>query len=514
MKKLITLLMLLCPLLGSAQQWVIDFSDRPECSSLVNGMSNGEGNVIVVGAYGANGGYTNHFTPMLMKLSPDGSHAENVMDNGFDRLRLNSVVRLNNGNYLTAGVFTDGTAGLMNPQPYKKVGVIVFNDSLDVIGTRVYESEMIPDGVFNSGMDVKSQLLLDDDGTVVLCGTYSYIDSTSYSLPANMHRPYFYRFNESGDTLACRYLRPKKSEPDFNVFSFECYQIVRDPQADGYMIMGRGLNGNSSLLFYDENFNYVRSFCPTYNGLKPLYYGFNSDFWLSDDRVLTFGHTPGENLELLLADIDIGGSVNKYVNIYHPSDTSSTAAQGHCMAVVNDTTIYGGFYSYHAFKDLDIWPGVCLFDKNMELLGIRYFPLEGYYECFVNAILPAADGGCLLLCTSYHEQTRSGLAIKLSREDLNPIPCGVKEIPQERLQALAFPNPTHGELNIDISGIPENTENRVSITDMQGMVRMSRIIRGNGNLLTIDASSLEAGTYVYSVFNSEKELLKGKFVKE
>lgn len=451
-----------------------------------------------------------------MKVSPDGNHTENVISDEFDRLCLNSVVRLNNGNYLTAGVFTDGTAGLMNPQPYKKVGVIVFNDSLNVIGTRVYESEMIPDGVFNSGMDVKSQLLLDGDGTVVLCGTYSYIDSTSYSLPANMHRPYFYRFNESGDTLACRYLRPKKSEPDFNVFDFECYQIVRDPQADGYMIMGKGLNGNSSLLFYDENFNYVRSFCPTYNGLKPLYYGFNSDFWLSDDRVLTFGHTPGENLELLLADIDIGGSVNKYVNIYHPSDTSSIVAQGHCMAVVNDTTIYGGFYSYHAFKDLDIWSGVCLFNKSMELLGVKSFQYGNDTESnSISTILPSLDGGCLLLGSCSNNSSPCNILItKFSREDLNPIPCGVKEIPQERLQALAFPNPTHGELNIDISGIPENTENRVSITDMHGMVRMNRIIRGNGNLLTIDASSLEAGTYVYSVFNSEKELLKGKFVKE
>jgi len=101
----------------------------------------------------------------------------------------------------------------------------------------------------------------------------------------------------------------------------------------------------------------------------------------------------------------------------------------------------------------------------------------------------------------------------MSREDFNPIPCSVNEVPQGKIKATVFPNPTNGELNINISGLPENTENRVSITDMQGITRMSRIIQGPGNLLTIDASSLEAGVYFYSVYNKEKELIKGKFVK-
>jgi hypothetical protein len=34
--------------------------------------------------------------------------------------------------------------------------------------------------------------------------------------------------------------------------------------------------------------------------------------------------------------------------------------------------------------------------------------------------------------------------------------------------------------------------------------RMNRIIQGSGNLLTIDASVLEAGVYFYSVYKKEK----------
>jgi len=44
--------------------------------------------------------------------------------------------------------------------------------------------------------------------------------------------------------------------------------------------------------------------------------------------------------------------------------------------------------------------------------------------------------------------------------------------------------------------------------------RMSRIIQGSGNLLTIDASVLEAGVYFYSVYNNGKEYSNGKFMKE
>jgi hypothetical protein len=102
----------------------------------------------------------------------------------------------------------------------------------------------------------------------------------------------------------------------------------------------------------------------------------------------------------------------------------------------------------------------------------------------------------------------------MNREDFNPIPCSVKEVPQEALQASAFPNPAKDELNIDISGLPDNKQHRIQITDAIGHVCMNRIIRGNGNLLTVDVSSLKPGVYICTIFNSENEIVRNKFVKE
>ncbi|MBQ3594491.1 MAG: T9SS type A sorting domain-containing protein, partial [Bacteroidales bacterium] len=74
--------------------------------------------------------------------------------------------------------------------------------------------------------------------------------------------------------------------------------------------------------------------------------------------------------------------------------------------------------------------------------------------------------------------------------------------------------PTDGELNIDIRGIDTGSENRVRIIDVNGRVLTSRIIRGSGNVLTMDVSSLDAGVYVYEVFNAEGTISKGRFVKK
>lgn len=104
--------------------------------------------------------------------------------------------------------------------------------------------------------------------------------------------------------------------------------------------------------------------------------------------------------------------------------------------------------------------------------------------------------------------------IRFSREDFNPIPCSVKEVPQEAIKALAYPNPAKDELNIDISGLPENEKHRIQITDAWGHICMDRIIRGEGNVLTVGVAGLSNGIYTYKIYDKEKTLSSGKFVKE
>ena len=187
------------------------------------------------------------------------------------------------------------------------------------------------------------------------------------------------------------------------------------------------------------------------------------------------------------------------------------------MAYVNDTTIYGAYYQW----DRD-WVGgpsitrLCLFNTDDELLGLIKIASDETDHYDPSGILPTPEGGCIIAVNEFHDIAdiyRKGKVIKLSREDFNPIPWSVKEVPQEALKALAFPNPAKEELHIDISGLPENKEHRIQITDALGHVCMSRIIRGSGNLLTVGVSSFSPGVYTYLIYNDENKVITGKFIK-
>jgi hypothetical protein len=50
--------------------------------------------------------------------------------------------------------------------------------------------------------------------------------------------------------------------------------------------------------------------------------------------------------------------------------------------------------------------------------------------------------------------------------------------------------------------------------DALGRPCLDRFIRGEGNVLTVGVSGLKAGVYFYRVYNAEKELLTGKWIKQ
>ena len=504
------------PFIGSAQQWVIDLKDEMPYSAFSGCIVNDDDDMVVFGVCGESAEEGN---PMLVRISSDGYYQIHVLNDsllGFHNqgLLFDDITRLNNGNYMATVYIPVSVSNTV------EFGVIVFNDDFEILSSRLYVADTIAEDIY------LTHLLLDDDGTVVLCGSYEHTVILSNGFKQTFHRPLFYRFDEYGDSLSCRYVKRMPSESGYSLEYFDCNQIKRDPQSDGYIVFGNGTSSagsvqhinQNSVFFYDRDFNSRDTqFCPVDEDWNALFEAMNSDTWLSDDRMLVYGYTLGpETWDLMLADISLDGTVNRYDDFFSIPDTCVNTQGRNWMSMVNDTTIYGSYYIYEDFKKLlDVKPGVCLFTKDMEVLAVRTMS-SAFICCYPRDLVSLHDGGCVLVCmrSSFGSSQQDAVIVKFSREDLNPIPCSVKDIPHDKLQALAFPNPTRGELNIDISGLPNDTENRVSITDMQGMVRMSRIIRGNGNLLTIDASSLEAGTYIYSVSNNEKELLKGMFVKE
>ena len=104
--------------------------------------------------------------------------------------------------------------------------------------------------------------------------------------------------------------------------------------------------------------------------------------------------------------------------------------------------------------------------------------------------------------------------LKLTREEMNPIPASVKEMPVTEIQGKAYPNPAKDVLNIDLSGMENIDGCRFSITDGLGRPCLDRFVRGKGNVLTVGVSGLKAGVYFYRVYDAERDLLSGKWIKE
>ena len=128
----------------------------------------------------------------------------------------------------------------------------------------------------------------------------------------------------------------------------------------------------------------------------------------------------------------------------------------------------------------------------------------------MTAIVTNDDG----LVTISDIDGRAILVKKFLREDFNPIPCSVKDVPRDQIKALAFPNPTSDKLFVDISDIDtQEKQTRIKLFDMHGRICLNRIIRGEGNLLMIDLSSLNSGTYSYQITSDNKVLVCDKFIK-
>lgn len=478
-----------------AQQWEFDYSNGESYIVYENGILDTEGNGILVGGCGPT--YSDCH-PVVMRVESDGTHFKREYDS-LGGLMLTDVVQLCNGNYLAAGEISG-----------EAIGVMVLDQELEVVKTRRYEKIETAFAVLGG------RLLLDRDGTVVMSGKARYPLQNGVS-PSY---PYLYRFDENGDTLRCHFVMPEYPDPEYFMEQYDCHQILMNPSDDGLIIVGTGWNGLPSLITYDRDFNFVSNVWME-NDSVLLFSSYSSSCWLSNEDLLVFGTltpTVHSRRSIGLLDVKLSGGVRRIDRICEDAVLSQIASGAcYCTAFVNDTTIYGSYYSTEDVYVGPYFPSACLFDKDMEVLGSRVFLDEKYTNQKPFFILPQDDGGCIMVTLFIETLVKThGKVMKLSREDFNPVPVGVKQVPQEELQGRVYPNPASDEIHFDISNLPNPVcgEHRISIHDVAGHIIMSRIIRGEGNVLTVGVGSLPAGVYAYRIYNAEREIQKGKFVKE
>ena len=487
----------LLPFVVFAQQWE---AILPDTVSISSGFINEDNTMELVGYSGNYGAYFRVFGDGHYETTtfpaPEGK-----------KLVLQTITPLDNGGCFVSGrIATD-----LSDMNAGELKIMILDDNLNVVKEHTLQEAEGFLGLTDGAA------VMDDDGTIVLLKT-ARREMLNYQ-GGYESRGVLFRFSQSGDSLNCRYLLAEPPAPICYIHQIRNQKLMNDPFSSQTIAVCAGRNGLQSLLYFDYDFNLTNDFFIDDISLPELSSGkyvnrphivswFNeNEMLLVADQQDTVVHNKPH---LLIGKMNREGEIIEKVEI-NKSDTLFYAFGG--MAYANDSTVYVSTRC-HTESWLDpLYPCMYLVSTGLEILGkVELWDELDYYP---QAIFPTSDGGCVFCIKGdswWVEPTVK--IIRFSREDFNPIPCSVKEVPQEAIKTLAYPNPAMGELNIDISGLPAHDEHRIQLIDALGHICMDRIIRGEGNVLTVGVAGLSNGIYTYRIYDDEKTFSIGKFINK
>ena len=494
---LLALLLMAGGVTMQGQQWEAILSDTVSISS---GFINEDNTMELVGYSGNYGAYFRVFGDGHYETTtfpaPEGK-----------KLVLQTLTPLDNGGYFVSGRIMNNR---LNDSGELKI--MILDGDLNVVKEQTLQ---VAEGFlgFTDGAAA-----MDDDGTIVLLKT-ARREMPNYQ-GGYESRGVLFRFTQLGDSLDCRYLLADPPDPICYIHQIKSQKLMNDPYSDQIIGVCAGRNGVQSLLYFDYDFNLTNNFQIDDISLPELTSGKyvtepHVGYWYNANEMLLAATQKDpdhyvNHPHLLVGKMNREGEIIEKAEINKP-DTLFYAYGG--MAYANDSTVYVSTRC-HTVSWLDpFYPCLYLVSTGLEVLGkVELWDELDYYP---QAVFPTSDGGCVFFIIGdqlWIEPVQK--IIRFSREDFNPIPCSVKEVPQEAIKALAYPNPAKDELNIDISGLPENEKHRIQITDALGHICMDRIIRGEGNVLTVGVANLSVGVYTYQIYDNKKTLSSGKFVKK
>ena len=490
----------------SAQQWEIELNNNP----VINGGVVDESETAILVGFEYD---DDMYHAAAFKIYPNGESETFSFEKEFENLSFHNIIRLPNGNYFVSGSEDIGDVGNNN---ICDIHIVIVDANLNVVKHESFSA----DEHFSFGD--QHDIIVDDDNVIMVCETFG--DNLE-----DGRKPSFLKFDIDGKLQNCIYPENIAGEDDpyeYNHIHFAHNQLKKRPDGSGYVVLAKYTSTGMHLMMYDNDFKFEDNIRIEHPDNEPYYssplynnYAVCSDLWLSEEDMMLFGsfndvHTDDGNtdFEVIISSVNLDGSINKYEVI--SSDSCHSAFQGNGgMRYVNDSTIYGGYYSsaHHVIEPF--YPQICMFTKDLEILGRVTITDD---KSVGHKYMLTYDNGGILYISSHLNPTETERTIikRYSREDFLKYPLSVKDIPAEEIESLVYPNPTEGELNIDIRGIGSDNENRIRITDISGRTMMSRIIRGSGNVLSLDVSMFDAGTYIYEIFNSEGVTARGKFVKK
>lgn len=504
-RKLLFILFFTITFLTHAQQWE---AVLPDSIHIMDGFIDDDNTSYYVGFSTngvslANGVLAKVYDNGLYELKPFVEH-----DN--KHLTFVNIIALTNDNFLVLGRKSD--EGIYDPG---ELVFMIINNNFDVINEQVFQASNGFHGFYGNTCSV-----IDDDGTVVL---FAIARRQNPSIPETLQFiGVMFRFTQEGECLNCRYLTADYPDPLNIIYQITDLQLINDPYYNHTIVLCPGKFGVESILHFDYDFNLLNDYLiedptPQWEMARRVDRA-QSNYWYNENEMLIVC----EQMDTIQANhnhphILIGrmnregqiiekNQINKQDTIMYPCQSREG------FAYANDSSIYilarcNTVDWYEPF-----YPQIYLINNERELLGcisnwgdLDYWPIM---------ILPTSDDGCVCVTEPYglfYDVTPPKVC-RFSREDFQPV-WSIKERPEQEILSSVYPNPTTNEIHFDLTNIPMDGSVRLRITNITGQTFLDRKVYGTGNLLTVGVTTLPTGTYTYCLYQKDKILSKGKFIK-
>lgn len=505
MKRTILALTLLCLTLGlQAQQLEVVL---PDSVQVFQGFIDTD-NTLWYAGYSYNDGALANGA--IIRINDDGQYfLKTYTGHGEKHQSFGSIVSLSNGNMLVTGKMCTGE--IYNPG---ELVVLILDDKLDIVREQTFQvAEGFEGFTYN-------RALIDDDGTVVV---FAVARRPNPNVPETLQFiGVMFRFTEDGDCVNSRYLMAAPPDPLCYINQITDFQLLNDPWTDHTILLGPGIGHVDSFLQFDHEFNLVVEHTiedpiPQWVFAQTVDYA-QSDYWYNEDEMLIVCEqkdTIQENHNhphVLIGHMNREGQISERIMI-NKQDTLMYPCQYRSgMAYANDSTIYVMAKCNTESFSSPFYPQIYLINKDLEVLGcISFLEDMNYWPVRVFA---TSDMGCIMhtLPDSWEYETTPMTIRRLSREDFHPV-WSIGEHHHHDADASPYPNPAKNEVNFDLTDVPTDGSVRLRIANLAGQAFIDRIIYGNGNVLIVGVATLPSGIYTYSIYDKEKTLSTGKFVK-
>lgn len=485
MKRLILFLALSLPFLSlRAQEWEVVFDDTDNSLFIDDVCKVDDDACLFVGACGAK---PKESKGIVVKMLSNGEYETRAFEKENSYSKLMSIVKLDDGNFFIVGWLKN----YLSDSIY--IWDIVMDEEMNIIREKKHPKDYRSDDI-SDGRCVKR-----NNGNIVFTCCSKYMPPTTRSYGC-----YIAEYDTNCNMLKSNLL---DYYTGYQIFGYSPNNIFDIPGSDEIIVLGNGLNGGKSIMYFDSDLSFVKSVPfdtePTVSfkeGHGILVDDANIKLWLSamwhDAKYHKCGAVVGNyniSTEVMSIQTELV-SDNPYDTVYY----SSLFNKGMTKTTDGKLLCYG-------FESVNYegTPRLFIFDENENFTYSIFFDdYQGYYS---GPMLPTDDGGCLLTMHKWVGNGKINIVKKISSETLS---VGEHALPEESVRV--YPNPASYRICLQLND--DGGDHQVTICDIYGRtVCVTDHISAEYNSVYI--GNIKPGVYFCYITDKDQIIKKAKFVK-